>query len=421
MAIRNPRRSAWEFLQDSERNDSYLNLTMNGLLESLDPRDRPFATELVYGSVRMRRWLDHVIDRLIDRQIDDPTRSVLRLACYEALKMDTADHAVVNEYVELAKSVIGRSRSSLINAVLRRLLREERAISQEDLPLGIRTSHPDWIVRAFSEVVPQDALETELLSHNESPSTQIVSFVDLDPTIASKSSNTPHGYQLLKMPNEVDAIRSGGAFVQDEGSQVVCEIALSTDSGRDGRWLDLCAGPGGKFGYLSRFIDTDHLMGNEIHPHRANLVSKRAPGFKVHVGDGRELAARGERFDRILLDAPCTGIGALRRRPDARWRRSEADLKALIVLQRELLDAAAELLSPKGIIIYATCSPHLLETKVQVVDFLRRHPDFLLKPIEGEVLPAAFRPAVTKEGMVQLLTGRDGTDAMFVSLLAKVE
>lgn len=418
-----PRRSAWEFLRDAERNDSYLNLAINDLYRQLEPRDRAFVTELVFGSVRMRKLIDHVIDQLADRAVDDATRSLLRLSLYEALLMRTAEHAVVNEYVEIAKQVIGRARSGFINAIMRRALRERDSLMDpKGVDLATRTSHPQWIVDAYRTFLAPDDLELELLSHNKPGGVSVVSFEELDAVLASPSGLTPHGYRSLVPPGDIPAIRESKAFVQDEGSQVLCEIALATDKDRSLNWLDLCAGPGGKFAYLAHWLPPDHLVGNELHPHRAELIRSRAPHHKVSVGDGRLFEAMMP-FDRIVIDAPCTGIGALRRRPDARWRRTESDLKELILLQRGLLNHAAEILAPGGIIFYMTCSPHPLETRAQVSEFLITHPSFELLPISQQLLSSInnskIGDSIGHDGSLQLFTKDLGTDAMFMAMLRK--
>lgn len=424
MSDRNPRRSAWEFLRDVERDDSYINIEIANLHEQLDPQDRGFVTELIFGSVRMRLLLDHIIDQLSVRTIDDETRSMLRLGVYEALFMTTADHAVVNEYVEIAKKVIGKARSGFVNALLRRTVQERKDLADvSDLPIEIRTSHPRWIVDAYRSLTALPDLDAELESHNQAAKVQVVSFVPLPEEVATKSPLTTFGYRLNVSPREVESVRRGTAFVQDEGSQIVCEIALATDPDRLKQWLDLCAGPGGKFAFLAHFLNPGQLRGNELHPHRVRLIKTRTPEHQITTADARTERFGGAKFDRVLIDAPCTGIGALRRRPDARWRRSEGDLKALIRLQREILDAASEIVAEDGLILYVTCSPHLMETKAQVTDFLVRHRDFSIEPIKAEVLPlgakAHILAAIDTDGCLQLLTARDGTDAMFMAMLRR--
>ena len=337
--------------------------------------------------------------------------------------MRTADHAVVNEYVEIAKQVIGKSRSGLINAVMRRAVRERESLTSLDsMDLATRTSHPQWIVDAYQALLTSDQLEAELDSHNTPGLVTLVSFEPLNSSLATPSDLTPFGYRAHVPPGEIPEIQSSRAFVQDEGSQILCEIALSTDVERTMRWLDLCAGPGGKFAYLAHFLPPEQLLGNELHHHRADLIRSRAPRHKVLVGDGCTFESTAL-FDRIMLDAPCTGIGSLRRRPDARWRRSESDLKELIALQRGLLDQAAKILAPGGIIFYMTCSPHPLETLAQVSDFLGRHADFSIAPITMKHMTSMaaefISSAIRDDGSLQLLTKNLGTDAMFMVMLKK--
>jgi len=420
----NPRRSSWEFLRDLERDGGYLNIEIANLHERLDPQDRAFATELLFGSFRMRLLLDDIIDRMSSRPIDEETRSVLRLGIYEALFMTTADHAVVNEYVEIAKMVIGKARAGFINALLRRAVREREELSDvSTLPIEIKTSHPSWIVDAYRSLMGSAELEAELDSHNQAAKVQVVSFEPLPEEIATRSPLTSFGYRLNTTPREIEAIRRGRAFVQDEGSQIVCELALATDPERKMQWMDLCAGPGGKFSFLAHFLAPDQLQGNELHPHRVKLIKARTPNHVITTTDARTLSRQDMRFDRILIDAPCTGMGALRRRPDSRWRRTENDLKVLVKLQREILDSASEMVNVNGLIFYVTCSPHLMETKAQVRDFLSRHTNFVLDPITSDAIPTAARSqwskAIDAEGCLQLLTARDGTDAMFMAMLRR--
>jgi 16S rRNA (cytosine967-C5)-methyltransferase len=213
-------------------------------------------------------------------------------------------------------------------------------------------------------------------------------------------------------PAALDAIRERRAGVQDEGSQL-CALALAAAplDGRDERWLDLCAGPGGKTALLAALAAGRGatVTANELHPHRAELVRNITAPWQVAVllGDARELAPIDGGYDRVLLDAPCTGLGALRRRPESRWRRTPADVAPLAALQRELLAAALRLVRPGGVVAYVTCSPHPAETT---------------EVVAGHDLAdarAAF-PGVDRLGegpAVQLWPHRHGTDAMFCALL----
>ncbi|MFJ4219240.1 RsmB/NOP family class I SAM-dependent RNA methyltransferase [Curtobacterium luteum] len=232
-------------------------------------------------------------------------------------------------------------------------------------------------------------------------------------------------------PARVPGVAARRLRVQDEGSQLAA-LALSRSSAvRAGeRWLDMCAGPGGKAALLAAeaAVGGAHLVANELVPARAGLVRKALAGFgdgvTVVEGDGRRFGrdGAGVLFDRVLLDAPCTGLGALRRRPEARWRKQPEDVPELAALQAELLDAAVRVLAPGGTLAYVTCSPHLAETRGQVDAVLERHPGVLEQlDTAGVVRAVAVRdPQVADGPVAQLWPHRIGTDAMFVALFRRV-
>jgi 16S rRNA (cytosine967-C5)-methyltransferase len=222
-------------------------------------------------------------------------------------------------------------------------------------------------------------------------------------------------------PGGLAAIRDGVALVQDEGSQLVARaLTLAPVLGTDGgRWLDLCSGPGGKTALIAAIAAQQGASVTAVEPNqrRAEMVQQNTRGLLVEVlrVDGRETALAPGGFDRVLVDAPCTGLGALRRRPEARWRRTPADVPVLATLQRELLAAAIDLTRPGGVVLYATCSPHLVETVGVVSDALRRYPVTALdaRPLFAPVDNLGFGP------YAQLWPHRHGTDAMFTAALRK--
>ncbi len=429
MKNNSPRQLIWEFLVDTERSQGYINLGIEKLHQNLPEKERSFATELVFGSVRQRLRLDWTLERYLSREIDSELRELLRLGAYESLFMRTPAHAVVFEYVELAKKVLGSARSTMVNAVLRKIVANQEVLRDPNgLSLEVETSHPEWIVNSFAQIIQgEEELRAELHSHNEAAAVQAVSFTNLDPDEAQKDVRMPFGYSLKKPPHEIKEIRTGSGFIQDFGSQIIAEIMLATDPERKYQWLDLCAGPGGKFTYLAHFLSKNQLAGIELHEHRSKLIRDRNPGYQITTGDAGSVKERiGEEggevsaaFQRILIDAPCTGLGALRRRPDARWRKRESDLKSLLDLQRNLLLSGAGLLDDEGIIGYATCSPHILETKVQVADFLRINSDFQIHRINPAWIDSDYHSAITDQGFLQLMTGEHSTDGMFLALLER--
>ena len=420
-----PRRLAFEVIAETELNGGYSNLLLPKRLRDsdLEARDRGFVTELVYGTIRMKGKCEYFISQVSDRpihEIDPKVLIVLRIGVYQLVELGAPAHAAVNETVELAKQVVGRSASSFVNALLRRIERESSTI---ELPLSQRFSHPDWIINAYRDALKTDS-EVELLlqANNEAATPTLIAWPGLSTQeeLLSAGATPISGSTVAASfdgnPSEIEAIRKRRAGVQDYGSQLVVELFFGSSSGTSARWLDLCAGPGGKAAYLDALIHENScgdFVANEISEERARLVSQVVHHGKITNFDGRTLPAVMGDFDRILIDAPCTGLGALRRRPEVRWRRQPGDLAPLRHLQSELLDSAAARLTRGGVIGYATCSPHLAETKHQVKAFLLRHPNFRRRTIES--------PLADNDGDMQLWTHRDGTDAMYLALLEKVD
>ncbi len=437
-----PRLVARDVLRAVRERDAYANLVLPGLLRErkLSGRDAAFATELTYGACRALGVLDAVIAECAGRPIDDidgPLLDVLRLGVYQLLRTRVGSHAAVDTSVDLARIEFGSGRAGFVNAVLRRAAARTAEEWVEELaprdPVGhsaFEHGHPVWIAQAFADALGARAAELpELLAADDAR--PVVHLVARPGEITAEELALISGGEEGRWspyavyldggdPARLEAVREGMAAVQDEGSQLVA-LALTRAPllGADnGRWLDLCAGPGGKTALLGALADIDGYRIDAVEPaeHRAELVRKATRGLPVtvHVMDGRagELTPG---YDRILVDAPCTGLGALRRRPEARWRRTPADVRELTVLQRELLGAAWELLRPGGVVVYSTCSPHLPETVAVVGDLARRTAAEQLDTRE-------LLPGVTDIGDgpgAQLWPHRHGTDAMFVAALRK--
>jgi 16S rRNA (cytosine967-C5)-methyltransferase len=365
--------------------------------------------------------------------------------------MRTAQHAAVDESVQLAKTVGSNSATGFVNGVLRTITRtsaeqwRERvleAAGSDDERLAVDHSHPLWIVRAFRQSLAAEGraaeLEALLAEDNVAPRVSLVALpgrssveeLDAYPTPLSPVGATLDSGDPLDIP----AVRAGRARVQDEGSQLAT-LALSRArpivAGE--RWLDLCAGPGGKAALLAAEAANGGatLIANEIVPARAQLVRNALavfePAPEVWELDGTLIGDdhAGE-FDRILVDAPCTGLGALRRRPEARWRKAPRDVALLSGLQSNLLDAALTALKPGGVLAYVTCSPHLAETKVIVEGALKKWgsqverldtPAIVSRVANAPLETTPLEKPDTQH--VQLWPHRHGTDAMFIQLLTK--
>ena len=428
--IDNPRLLAFEVLAEVGLQGAYSNLILpKALSESiLEANDRAFATELVYGTLRMQGRHDHFISAASDRsleQIDPKALIVLRLGTHQLKQMRVPSHAAIYESVELAKKVVGKSTATFVNAILRKIdsldFEQLSKPTQEYARLALEYSHPEWIVSSYFDSLKNSSDVISLLQANNNPAKPtLIAW----PGLAAQGELLEAGALAIATssvaatfdgnPGDIAAIRERRAGVQDLGSQLVVEKFYDQFK-PNLRWLDLCAGPGGKAAYLSALLKRDggSLLANEISNERAKLVSQVMHHGEVNICDGRSMPDELGKFDRILLDAPCTGIGALRRRPEVRWRRNLQDLKNLTQLQSELLESATRLLSPGGIIAYVTCSSHQAETKFQIRSFLKQHSNFTRIPVQDE--------RADIDGDLQLWPHRDGTDAMFLSLLRSQE
>ena len=432
---------AFDLVAQVNRGGAFANLRLPELLaeSNLEQRDRAFATELSYGTLRMQGKHDYAITKKIDRpfaELDEKVVDILRLGVHQIFEMRVPVHAAVGETVELARAVAGESKASYVNALLRAIAADpdiytelEIDESVEDLEkLAILYSHPKWIISAYFDQLKDWDAVVELLKKNNVPAApQIVAWPGKS-TVAeileTGGSKLPIGtYSVLSdhLPNEYPAIKDKRAGIQDMGSQLVAEIFFGTSDSTSHSWLDLCAGPGGKAALLNNLLTENFpnakFLANEPSEHRAELVARVVPKSKIISFDGRNSSEFGGTFDRILIDAPCSGLGALRRRPEARWRRSINDLKELLPLQRDLIDSAYEMLNVGGVIGFATCSPLLAETKGQVLDAMYRHKDLKLLNI------ADFSPAgevgVNSDGTLQLWTHLQECDSMFLALLKR--
>ncbi len=436
-----PRRTALEALRDIDRNGAYANLACRRVIEEqeLSGRDAGFVTELVFGTCRMLGSYDAIIEAAAGRPLDSfqpDVLDVLRLGTHQLLGTRVPARAAVDTSVALGAIVVGERVSGLVNAVLRRVAQYDLEGWSERLAEGdpqrfrsLVTGHPQWIIDAFSEVLPAGELDDLLEADNVAATPTLVvrpglcERHELVETGAQPTRWSPWGAVRAGNPAELPAVRSGRAGVQDEGSQLVCLATSRVPRLGGGHWLDMCAGPGGKSALL-RGIAPDHgafLVAGEAQAHRARLVSlalRRFPrrGHQVIVADGTELPFDTDTFSLVMADVPCSGLGALRRRPESRWRRWPEDVDELVGLQGALLDSALAACAPGGVIAYVTCSPHRAET-VGVVGRLSDSVEVLDAPALLAEVPGCA--AHTDPRFIQLWPHRHGTDAMFLALLRK--
>lgn len=444
---------AFEALRAVDERDAYANLVLPPLLKkareggNFDGRDAALATELVYGTLRRQGTYDAIIAACIDRplrEVDPPVLDVLALGAHQLLGTRIPTHAAVSASVELARVVLGDGRAKFVNAVLRK-------ISQQDLDawvaqvappydadpedhLAVVHSHPRWVVSALWDSLGggRAGIEDLLEADNERPEVTLVARPGRSTTdeLAEATETLPGRWSpyAVRMaeggePGAIEAVKDGRAGVQDEGSQLVA-IALANAplDGPDARWLDGCAGPGGKAALLAALASERGaaLLASEKQPHRARLVERALAGnpgpYQVIAADGTRPPWRPGSFDRVLMDVPCSGLGALRRRPEARWRRRPEDLDGFAPLQRALLTEALGAVRVGGVVGYATCSPHLAETRVVVDDVLKKVGGAELVDARP-LLPGV--PALGDGPDLQLWPHLHGTDAMYLALIRR--
>ncbi|MGW7544899.1 RsmB/NOP family class I SAM-dependent RNA methyltransferase [Streptomyces sp. NPDC054770] len=447
---------AFEALRAVDERDAYANLVLPPLLrkarekegpEKFDGRDAALATELVYGTLRRQGTYDAIIAECVDRplrEVDPPVLDVLSLGVHQLLGTRIPSHAAVSASVELARVVLGDGRAKFVNAVLRKVAQDDLDgwIAKVAPPydadpedhLAVVHSHPRWVVSALWDSLGggRAGIEELLAADNERPEVTLVARPGRATTeellreeAAVPGHWSPYAVRLTEggEPGAITAVQEGRAGVQDEGSQLVAlALAGVPVEGPDEKWLDGCAGPGGKAALLAALAAERGavLLASEKQPHRAGLVEKALHGnpgpYQVIAADGTRPPWRPGTFDRVLMDVPCTGLGALRRRPEARWRRRPEDLDNFGPLQRALLRTAIDSVRVGGVVGYATCSPHLAETRAVVQDVLKQRPETELVDARP-LLPGV--PELGEGPDVQLWPHVHGTDAMYLALIRR--
>ena len=450
-----PRSLAWELCRRVWADSAYANLAWEDILgqSELSRDEKAFATHLAYGTLRHTGTLDAIIEKAGGRArstIDQEVWWVLQLGTFQWLWMRTPAHAVVNESVKLCKRLGLHPASGLVNAVLRKITAQELpawldaitdGITDHTAALALRHAHPEWIVGALAEALADSdpagsdiELVALLESHNDPATPTLVML----PGLATKTPTetptpySPYGfYAEAGSPGSDTRVREGRARVQDEGSQLaalVLTAALPIETPI--AVADMCSGPGGKSALIQAVLSSSgsSLTAIERAPHRAKLVrqalapfASHAPAPRILTGDaGEVMAEEGVVYDRVLLDAPCTGLGALRRRPESRWRKNSSDLEQLVALQRKLLAAAVTHTAVGGIIVYVTCSPVVAETTGQMAWLAANYPVTLLDtPTILDRISGRAMEGHRRGSAAQLWPHRHHTDAMFIQAVRR--
>ncbi|PTX61220.1 16S rRNA (cytosine967-C5)-methyltransferase [Melghirimyces profundicolus] len=443
---------ALDVLMAVEERGAYSNLLLNDALtkSGLSSRDRGLATELVYGTIQRRNTLDWILNGLVKKgvtSLEPWVRHLLRMGIYQLRYLDRIPgRAAVHETVRMAKERGHRGVSGLVNGVLRSYQRRRREWTLPEDPetpekLALATSHPEWMVRRLMEVYGKETARAVLEAGNRPPRTAVrVNPLKSDrETVARLLSEQNPGMEVEASPLSSQGLilkgggnpargllfREGWVTIQDESSMLVSEVV---DPRPGERVLDGCAAPGGKTGHLGeRMKNEGVLFSCDLHPHKIRLIEDQVRRLGLTIvearrADLRELPGNVEPFDRVLLDAPCSGLGVIRRKPDIKWSKEPREVASLTSLQAQLLDAAAELVVPGGTLVYSTCTLEPKENAEQVSAFLERHPEFRPDGSLEDRLPEAVREkALRGEGWVQILPHHFDSDGFFIARMIKAK
>ena len=389
---------AYQVLRRTFEHGAFTDRAFQQAAGALGPRDRAFAQHLAYGAVQRALTLDHLIELFSGRapaRIDAPLLAALRLGCFELCFAGSAPHAVVNDAVELAKPAHGHA---LVNAVLRRVAREGpgllEGLSDAD-PAGasLRHSMPLWIVERWWEALGAERARALLAGANDpaesslrantlrSDAAALVAALEGLGVAARLGGDPPESVIALDaFDAHASALWREGALMPQSRASMLVAHCVAPPAG--GRVLDLCAAPGGKSTHLAALMGArGEVVAVERHPGRARALERTvarmgASNVRVEVGDATRPRAPGERFDRVLVDAPCSGLGTLAARPDLRWRASEDSVRSLAEQQARLLSAGAAACAPGGMLVYSTCTISVAENERQIGAFLDANPQF---------------------------------------------
>lgn len=429
------RRAAVQTLAGLERTERVSNLSF----QDVPPEALGFAREIASGALRHRARLDALLVPLLRRplsKLDAPVRAALRLAAYERAFLQTPAHGVADDYAGLMRGLKLSSAVALVNAVARRLPAALPALPPnlgEAARLALEFSHPQWLVERWLKRFGLEECQALLQADNQiAPLSLRVNTrratreavlqrlqhqgLQHQGLQAMKSEIAPDAIRVQNAgsPLDWDVWREGLIVAQDEAAQLVGVLA-APEAGS--LVVDACSAPGGKTTHLAQSMDDQgRVIACDLAPGRLKLVRDNAQrlglnGIETREGDFRVLSADLPPADLVLLDAPCLGTGTLRRRPDAKWRKTTAQLEELVELQRALLDCAARVVKTNGILVYSTCSLESEENETQARAFGVRHPEFVLEIPSDEQL----QRFVTPEGGLQTLPQRDGCDGMFAA------
>jgi len=438
----NVRDAALSILMAIEKNQAYSNLLLHQTIEKykIEQKDSGLLTEITYGTLQHKMTLDYYLEPFIKGKLDDWVRQLLRLSLYQIHYLDRIpNHAAVNEAVEIAKKRSHKGTAGLVNGILRSILREGvRSTDEIKDPierLSIASSHPLWLIKRWVEQFGFEKTE-KMAYENNTPPTQtirvnlsrttvdeVIDMLEDEGIISHKSEVLPECLHIEKgQVAKTRAFQYGFVSIQDESSMIPTH-ALRVNPGH--RVLDMCAAPGGKSMHIAEQLKGEgSLVSVDLHPHKVTLISEQATRLGIENIETRTMDSRKltdeyeeESFDRILVDAPCSGLGVIRRKPDIKYTKKEEDFASLQTIQLRLLDEAAKLIKPNGLIVYSTCTIDETENRGTVQAFLENHPEIVLDKLSD--LPNTFHHLMSN-GMIHIFPQDFNSDGFFVAAFKKI-
>lgn len=442
------REVALEILTRVEQDKAYSNLLLNQMLQRhpLEKADTGLVTEIVYGTIQHLNTIDYYLNRFVAKgvqKLEPWVRALLRLSLYQVVYLERIPaHAIVNEAVNLAKKKGHQGISGMVNGVMRNVIRQKEQLAiPNDLPLAermaLKYSHPKWMVVRWIKQFGEQTTELICKANNTAPKTsarvniikhtqaEILAILQQEGMEAKPSELAPNGI-IVEHGGNLAFTRwfaEGSISIQDESSMLVAE-ALNPYPGM--RVLDCCAAPGGKTAHLAEIMqDKGKVMACDVHEHKIALIRDQADRLKLGsietvLCDALDLAKQypAESFDCILLDAPCSGLGVIRRKPDLKWSKQEVEIAAISLLQNQLLNAVHGLLKPGGVFVYSTCTIEYAENQGLIAAFLEQQPQFTLEAFPSEHL-RGIHSAASIVGMLQILPQHYNSDGFFIARMRK--
>lgn len=435
----NVRDAAFSILWAVENKQAYSNLLLHQTIESygISAKNRGLLTEITYGTLQHQMTLDYYLEPYLKGKVEPWVKTLLRMSLYQIVYLDRIpSHAVVHEAVEIAKRRGHGGVASLVNGVLRSVqrsgVRSFNTIADPIEKIAIETSHPAWMIKRWSEQFGLEKTREMALENNKTPSQTVrvntvratveeaIEMLESEGLEVVPSKIIPECLVVTGgQPARTATFEKGFITIQDESSMLP-SYALQLEPGM--KVLDMCAAPGGKSTHIAEKLNNKGtLYSMDLHPHKVKLIKESADRLghtviETEVGDGKKSVERfgTGQFDRVLVDAPCSGLGVIKRKPDIKYTKKEEDFSRLQAIQMELLDQAAQLLKPEGILVYSTCTVDNMENRGTAERFLKEHPD--MEKIQVS-LPAAL--GIKHSGFVQVFPQDFGSDGFFIAAFRK--